>query len=217
MRALVWFLWGILFFIPPSHAAQATFGDCSPILNNNFADPSAVERFFGSATPDLEHRVILIQQVIDCTGFIDDKTKLRETLVFSLRQMLLLKKKYVLPALNDFIDNPTQGRAKLVENFVLITNLSIEDSIKKATALDAQLGGTTVSDPSQALTNTQETLRNTFQLLGEKMGIRLGINSELENKAWIEDGLRMKELRDRYAKLLDQLTSLTDNLASHSM
>jgi hypothetical protein len=194
----------LLSFSSPGNAVQATFGSCSPIVNLNLQDQTALEKFIKERYGDGEDKVInLVVEVSACAQFFEDDEKRLATLLFSLDQMLIVKKKWYIPALDRYIANPTSSNFELMMRMGDRNLRRIEEAIDSLVAYEASL--VQIANPDRLSNDRQELAR-----LGENLGARLvekitGPAILLNDITRSQNRVAMQDYRNRYVAIVNDI------------
>jgi hypothetical protein len=168
------FVWGIAYALSfkgvSAANANIVIGNCNNIVTLNFGDRqtvlSAIKQEYPSA--NLED-IDIIVEIAGChTQMIDPKDQ-AQLLIFALNEMILIKEKRFLPAIDSYIANPTDGNyAQMVAisrkairkiDSAMDTLLSYEASVvTAATHLTSRL-----SSDEERLAETQAQLQSQLQ------------------------------------------------------
>jgi hypothetical protein len=196
----------------PALTIEATFGNCSPILNINFADARQAESFFGPQ-PSPEDRAERLSTLVQCDEYITDQHKRLEILIFSISQTVLMKEEYLLPAINAFIDEPSQVKAAKILFLSNITSIRIQAVLERLTALQAQDIVNSVQR-LQTITRGDLSLDGLFRNLNEKIDQRLELDSALNHLTLLSARDVLIPIRENLVRLIGDLKSVRNQLGS---
>ncbi|MDX0111061.1 hypothetical protein GOC07_02035 [Sinorhizobium meliloti] len=189
-------------------ALTMTAGDCSPIVNikMDLGDREAFFRFLKEAYPGNDVRDInFVVKVATCGQFVDQPKKRMELLLFALDEMLLAKQQFYIPALDRFIDQPTQENFRRMMALSHVNISKIEQALSQLISVEVALQ----IQPS-ARNEGEKQLRSLSEQLLAKLSAQVDKRTGLASPPAVRGA--MIAYRNEYVKLVHQIAATVEDL-----
>ena len=222
MTQIIFLIFFIFSFInvPKTHALQATFGDCSPIINTDNLSKKDIQKFVEKGSPKISIEADRIVFIIDCSQYIDNPQKRLEILLISLKTMLSIKERLVYPAIEIYKSDPSDLNWKELKHRTYDMLGYVDNAIVKAVELEAQISVLKAQD-KEKLVQKFRNLDHFTYLLNNRLRRKLFFKSVGPRKLppfqdWNDDAkFRFMRWEEEYKDTLRQLSLITDELQSH--
>jgi hypothetical protein len=164
--------------IEGTSAANVVIGDCNNILTLNFGDRQTVLSAIRTEYPSADLTDInVIVEIAGCHDQITDPKRRAELLIFSLNEMILIKENVFLPAIDVYINNPTEANFSRMVSTSHGAVRKIDSAIDTLMSYQAAVMTASTLSPSR-LPADQKRLDDTQAQLQAQLQSRLQIQLE---------------------------------------
>lgn len=203
----------LLFCLSSSATAQVVIGDCNTIVNLRFDDDKAVADFFGDRS-NIRLWAERIRQVVQCAPWLPDPVTQLRALVVSLAALISLKEDVLLPALDRYINDPSDSRRQTVFQLANLTTTQVESTLIDTLRMAARAR----VDPgnlANAGTQEQGKLAAMTSLLQDRLSLKLsGPLAELERMKLNQTLNELRAVRYEYGSILAEMKKMLVELQS---
>jgi hypothetical protein len=185
-----------------------TFGECSPIINLNLSNQKDLEKLFGPAPFQIEQMVSRTITLVNCVNdHVPDASRRLEVLIFALDQQILLKERFLLPALRRYEQDHSLENLRVVQRYAEIVSGKIEAAI---------IGYGALGEHQYAIEREQGALavldQNSTELLSETLDKKLRLTLQLRATEYGRIITSVREYLETYEDAIDRVKWIRDEL-----
>ena len=201
-------------------------GTCNPIINVDFQNRDVAIEAIRKLSPETPaDSVELVVRLLGCGQLVTDPKRRFELLIFALDEMLFLKEQFYIPALDRFIDSPTQQNFELMVRIGNLNVRKIEEAIDQLVQYEASVQPSAAGDVYvDRVARSRETLQRLSNDLSTKLSQRLGQKlqsplslvpqDQMANQAQIHGA--MISYRNNYVNIVEDIRQIVGQMRAEA-